>query len=488
MKALRDTLFAPTPQALWNWGRLVVGAGFGLGLALVLYLVRAAPAALPYLPAVLVGGIIAWNLFQRPLLNLGVVLAGFVLVTAHTKGINVLEVFYGLYALGFLAHWFVTRLFFYRERIVDTPEAGALFVFLVCVSTVSIGLSLLYGAHPGLILSEWTALVMLGFFFPVREACVRYRHGAVVILVCLAWIGLFVAVRNGLEYRAGLNSAKYLFQILRGRVITNDNLLMAVSLFSLTFLVFAERWRHRLLLLVGFLLAFGSLLVTQSRALWVSFFFGAFMLLLFVRGRQRKRLVAFGLVGAGGLLGLGFLFIGDVLLVIIGGLIERAATLGAGTSDFSVQTRVVEASGAFAHIVQNPVLGHGLGVPFRFFDIENQVTVERTFIHNGYVSLWYRFGLWGPALFLFFWFRVLGRGLAVFRQSGAWSVLRLSGLAATVTLAAFLLSTNTSNPFFLKDTTLLFGVIAGLACGAYARARHTAGRPGEGRAASLPPP
>lgn len=465
----------PSAAALWRWGRLALAGAFALALALVLYLAWAAPERLPLVPAVLAAGGVLYGLSRHPLLNLAVVLGGFVLVVGYSRGLNLLEVLYGLYALGFLAHWFATRLLLYRADVLDTPEAKALFLFLVGM-TASVALAAFYGAPPASILSEWTALVMIGFFFPVREACVRYRHGPAVLLLVLGWIGLYVAVRNALDYQSGLNNAKYLFQIAKGRVIMNDNLLMVVSFFTLTFMVFAPRRWQRLVLLVGFLVTFGGLILTQSRALWVAFLFGSALLFAFVPRRHKRRMLALGLASVVITVGAAYLLLGDVLPLIVAGLLDRAASLGQGV-DMSLRSRLVEAQGAFAYIKRSPVLGLGLGTPFQYFDIITQTNVTRNFIHNGYVGLWYRFGVWGFALMLFFWVRSLGRGFALFRRAEAPLLLRTAALAAATCLATLLVTTNTSNPFFLKDSVFIFGFITGLIGGAHARAQRPAPGP-----------
>lgn len=481
MQVLRATLFSVSPRAFWNWGRLVLGGAFALSLLLIVFFTWTAPQYALVVPVLLAAAALAWVLFQHPLLNLGVVLAGFVTVAHYNEGISLVEAVYGVYALGFLAHWFATRFFLYRDRVLDTPAARALFLFLVG-ATLIIPLSILLGARPANIMGEWIALAFLGFYFPIREACARYRHGTAVVVVLLGWVGLYVSIRNGLDYRAGLSSAKYLFQIVKGRVITNDALLLAASLLGIVFLVYAERWRDRALLLGGFLAAFAGLILTQSRAGWVAFLFGTGILFVLARPVHRKRLALYGLVGIAAILGAGFFFLGNALWLILAGLFERAATLGQGAGqDISFMSRFVEAEGALARLRESPLLGMGLGVSYQFFDIISQTTVERHFIHNGYVGLLYRFGVWGFGLVMFFWFASIWHAFKAFRWSTLPSVPRVSALAALLCLVCFLLTAFTSNPFFLKDTTLLFGIITGIAGGVEARQRHA---PSTGRSSA----
>ena len=78
MRLTSSTLSAPTPSAFWHGGRLLLVAGFALSLLLVFYLAWNAPEVLPLVPLVLLGLTAAWHLFRYPLLNLCVLLAGYV--------------------------------------------------------------------------------------------------------------------------------------------------------------------------------------------------------------------------------------------------------------------------------------------------------------------------------------------------------------------------------------------------------------------------
>lgn len=471
MSALRTSLFSITPQAFWNWGRFVLASGLAFGLLIVVFLTWKAPGVLPYFLLMLLGGAGLWYLFRHPLLNLIVALAGFVLIVAHTEGINVLEVLYGLYYLGFLAHWFVTRVFLYREHVFQEPEEKALLIFLIGV-TLMLPLSFLYGAPFGAAFSEWTALLFLFSYFPVKEAFVRYRTAPWWILGALCWVGLFVAVRNGLMYQQALGNAEMAWQIARGRVVMNDNLLMVFTTMSLVLVTFAG-YRLRLLPALGFFLTiFTGLILTQSRGNWLAFLLGAFAMFLVIDRSSKRRLVGLALVGFACFVGSGLIFFSEYVHLIFAGLVDRFASLQtAATDDISLVNRFRETAAAWEHILRNPILGRGMGVPYAFFDLAHMATDRDAFIHNGYVSLWYRFGLWGLGLVLFIWARLAWRGLQAFRIQSGDTVARLYGLAAVGGLTALTLTTLTSNPFYLKDATFIFGILLGLAGGAYHRMR-----------------
>lgn len=463
-----------TPDAFWRWGRLLLTSGLALSLALVLYLVRNMPEVLPLLPVVLLGGVAAWWLFRHPFLNLCVVLAGFVLIIDFEEGIQAAEVLYGLYYLGFLGWWFATRLVVYGEweETFALPEAKALGLFLIGI-TLTIPLTVLFGGSLREVVSEWTALVMLAFYFPVREVCARHRHGLRWIVLILGWIGVFVAVRNMVYYQTILIATTDAFEAANKRVMINDGVLMAVALSSFVLLIFAERWRLRAALGALFLLFLAGLILTQSRTFWVAFAFGALVAYGLVGPRYRRRIVVAGVAGLFGVVAVGFAFFGDFMLLSLSYLADRFASIGtAATDDISLVNRFLETAAVWEHIKLNPVLGYGMGVSYAFYDVVFAATRDDAFIHNQYVMLWYKFGIWGLGLMLFFWGRTAWRGVRTYRATTLPPFAHAACLSAAVCLIAFFPAAAASPPFYLSDTTLLFGVLTGLVAGAYRRAER----------------
>ena len=453
----------------WRWGRALLAAGLLLSLAFVLYLAWSAPEVLPFVPLAILGAAAIWALFRRPLLNLCAVLAGFVVIIDFEAGIQATEIIYGLYYLAFLAWWFVTRFFVYSEPVLRTSEDKALFAFLVAI-TLSIGLTMLFGGTMRGVLSEWTALMMLGFYFPVKEACARYRYGVWCIMLVLAWLGVFIAVRNLIYYQELLIATSDIYEAAGRRMMINDGVLMGVSLFAFAALVFAEGWRTRAVLSALFLLFFVGLILTQSRTYWLALVLGVALLFVFVGGRQRRRIVVAGAAGFLSVIAVGFAFFGDFMLIVLDYFARRFASIGtAATEDVSLVNRFREAEAAWGYIQQNPVLGYGMGVPYRFHDVVHNGIDQDSFVHNQYLMLWFKFGIWGLGLVLFFWARAAWRGVQAFRLAALPLHARIASLGAAACLMAYFLSALASPPLYLSDTILLFGIFTGLTAGVWHR-------------------
>jgi len=461
--------FKLTPAAFWRWGRVALAGALVFMLALVLMLAWKAPMGLLTVPVLLLAGVAVWWLVQRPLVHLCVVLGGFSVVAGFGEGFQVREVLYGLYYLSFLAIWFITRLFVYRDPIFEDSADWAM-AFFLCWVSVSFGLTLLFGGSVQGAISEWIAFSMLAFYFPVKEACKSYRRGTEAMIGVLLGLGVFVAVRNLISFQSLLQSAEMVWQIMHGRVITNEILLLVPALIALTGFLHVKKRSHRYVLLAGFLLFFTSLILTQSRAYWIDFGFGFVVLFVLVERWRKYRLLAWSTASFLGLIGITFVFFENLFYLLASGLIDRFLSIGSAASkDISLVNRFYEWNAVWTAIKKNPIVGYGMGVPYSVFDIVSGETITKPFSHNGFLMIWYKFGLIGLVALVFVWGRGLWVGIRTLwqqRVAGRW---RLYGLMMVVSLAAMLPSANTSLPFYTSDTGLAFTIVVGVSMGLHWR-------------------
>ncbi|MEZ4702136.1 MAG: O-antigen ligase family protein [Rhodothermales bacterium] len=455
-------------RALGN--RLLI-AGLAGSLALVLALVWFAPAAIWFVPAALIAVVGFAAVWHNPIGRFTALLVGFVALTDYVAGIQVGEVAYGLFFLLYLGHWAYTALFIdHRSLVRSGADAGVLGLLLLVVAYVP--LALVFGGNMPAITGELSAFVLFAIYFPVKDALTRYRVAPWIVLGSVLFIGIFVSIRNFFEYKDLLLHATHAWQVAKGRVVTNDNILMVVCLFALTIFSFTKPILYRAGLLGVFFMFFAALILTQSRGYWVAFLLGAGILFLLLGWTQKRRLLVLGFWGAAIGTVLALLFFSEEVAVVVAGLLDRFLSLKtAATADISLVNRFRETAAVWQKIRVNPILGYGMGVPYPFFDLAHMATEHDAFVHNGYIGLWYKYGLLGLGLILGVWILSIRRGIQAYRASLASMATRLCGLASAVTLSAFMLTTITSNPFYLNDTLFIFGFLLGVAQGAYERTR-----------------
>lgn len=463
-----STAWAPSPEGLRRGGTVVLWTGLLGSIALVLGLAWVAPDVLPLVPVLTVGVAAVAFLLGRPDLHLFTVLLGSAAVLQHKPGVQITEVIYGIYAMFFLATWFAMDLAG-RRTLVGSAETKILLLFGLYV-TALVPVAFMNGGTPHTVVREVTSLTMLGFLFPIRDVCTRSERGVRSLLTIGVVLSVFVVVRNLVLYQTALGDADRLSEIIGGRIIANDHVMAASALVSLVFLLHARRAWHVVGLAAVFMLSIGGLILTMSRGFWVAFIWGMLFIIATVDRKRKARLVLYGALATLPLIVVGVVFFGSLVSLYFDGLVERLFSVGDSlTKDVSMLGRVYEARGALRRIAENPVLGHGPGVPFTFTSILTRAEATTVFVHNGYVYLWYAFGLLGTGLMLALGGRAIWAGFETYRAEGAPRLLRLTGLASASALFAFTLSAMTSNPFYHKDYLLGLAFLMGLAYGVRAQ-------------------
>ncbi|MXX96124.1 MAG: O-antigen ligase family protein [Rhodothermaceae bacterium] len=467
-----------SPLKLYRAGNALIVTGLILSLGLILAL--ASTGYVPYLialPAAVLGVIAARILLAYPLLNLMIAILGFVLVASNEEGFQVIEIAYAAYLYAFLLTWFLRHAISESSDILTEKTDLALAVFLGLLPATLI-LTYFFRGDFLVAFSELVSLSMLLVYFPVKHAVVHHRIGPKLMLTTVVMMSVVVAITNSFEYASDLSNATHLSHISGSRVVVNDALLTIGSLMSLTLLVYARNPISLLLSASAVALTFAGLIMTQARGAWLAFMLGAFVLVLLVRTPERVKILTIGTIISVLILGIGYILIGPFLNVIIEGIAERFSTIAtAFTQDLSLVNRFRETQAVLEKIIMNPLIGYGPGVSYVFYDIVHQSTDIDSFVHNGYVGLWYKYGLWGLGLVLYFWYSTVKLGLHAFRSDTADHWTRLAGLAGAIPLIALTITTLVGNPFFLKNQLFIIAIAAGLAVGAGERSSNRAVAP-----------
>ena len=462
-----------SPLRIYRTGNALIMAGFILGLGLTFAL--ASTGSVPYLivlPAAILGVITVGILLAYPLLNLMIAILGFVLMASNEAGFQVIEIAYAAYLFAFLLTWFLRHAISGRSEILTEKPDLALTLFLGLLPAT---LVLTYFFHGDFLVafSELISLSMLLVYFPVKHTVVHHRIGPKLMLITVVAMSVVVSIVNSFEYASDLSNATHLSHIAGSRVVENDALLTIGALMSLPLLVYARRPISLLLSASAVALTFAGLIMTQARGAWLAFMLGMFVLILLVRTPERIKILTIGTIISVLILGIGYILIGPFLNVVIEGIVERFGTIATSfTQDLSLVNRFRETQAVLERIVLNPLIGYGPGVSYVFYDIVHQSTDTDSFVHNGYIGLWYKYGLWGLGLVLYFWYSTVKLGLRAFRSDATDYWTRLAGLAGAIPLVALTITTLVGNPFFLKNQLFIIAIAAGLAVGAGERSSN----------------
>ncbi|PSQ88411.1 MAG: hypothetical protein BRD45_06365 [Bacteroidetes bacterium QS_8_64_10] len=467
--------FKLTPAAFWRWGRVALAGALVFMLALVLMLAWKAPMGLLAVPVLLLAGVAVWWLVQRPLVHLCVVLGGGVAFFVQSSGVSALEVLYVLYLLGYLVGWFAYHGLISEKRILRTPADKALVLF-TAYATFTLGFSVLYGADPASAIRVWLPVTIWGMYFPIKKACRLDGTKAMkALLATFALLAFVVAVRNFHMYYKGLQNAEIMGEIIMGRAKTNERALTLGTLGSLVYLLHARRVVSGILFGAMFAFFVAGVVVTRSRSIWLAALLGMAVVFVLVNRRMKARML---LAVVGG--SIVVLVAGEVALDNFFGLVFDKITsrfLGIGealTSDLSMINRFYEWQSVWEYIKVNPLLGYGPGVEFEHFNLILNATQVKTQIHNGYLQMWYQYGLVGLGLLLFTFVYNFRQGLRLLRQTATARTTRLVSLFGAASLLALALASTTESMRY-DDTIVELCFPLALLAGAWQHHYH---RPG----------
>lgn len=459
---------SPSPTAIQRWGDGLLLAALGLGILATFGMAWVAPGWLPLLPVVvlaLVGGLV---LFQHPRANFVVWLLGFPLLLSSDEGIQLHEALYGLYFYAFLAHWYGRRLLLYQSPLVRGFEDRMVVLWLTLGMALGITLGLLFGTDLGPLRGEVIAFSFVAIYFPIREMCRREERGPLLVLLLIVWIGVYVTIDNALVARQRFEAATELWQIADIRTGGRELLLQFGALLVLAVITTTRSWRSRLffLLMEGMLVS--GLILTKSRVFWVSFAMGIILLVAVAKGERREMLALLGL-GSLALFGFALLFAGDYLELIILGIRNRILSLNAAGTDVSLLNRFAESAAVRERIWVNPVLGYGLGTEYTYYRLIEQATLTYNYIHNGYLAVWFKFGIWGMMLVGATWGRATWCAWQVGRARTLPPFERMLGYGVLACLLSMVLPAYTTSVFFEDEKLSAFVIAIALGCGLYQR-------------------
>ena len=379
-------------------------------------------------------------------------------------GLQPIEVLFAAYYFPYLLGWFALRWFVYGETIVRDARDAVLLLFPVYV-TASLVLTAVNGGKLGDAQADWLVFTMLGFYFPARELYERHAKGPTLLAGTFLFLGGVSLVRNLFALREAVTSAEYAWQVARVRVTSNEILLFAAAILCLAYIAKFRNGKMWIGSSVGFAVFAGGVVISQWRSYYIALAIGVLFVVLFAGRGGRGKVIGAGVVSAALSAILAYLIIGDGVMLLAFGLLDRVLSIGTATSaDISLINRFAESSAAWDYIWQSPIVGHGIGVSFSFYDLIFDATWTKTFVHNGYLHLWFKFGIIGLTAFVYAWGRSIWDGWIALRRSRSPHHAAI-GLCAAATLVALAPTATVAAPFTTTDVLLCFALLMALASG-----------------------
>ncbi|MEO0557741.1 MAG: O-antigen ligase family protein [Bacteroidota bacterium] len=456
---------------------LLLWAGLPVGLAAILVLVVSGVGPLFVglaLLAILAIGMASALMTPTirhwlPAIGLLTVLALSLSAQGNDDGVDPFEVLFGLTLIGFLGAWYGTSVVG-GTRTLRSATDVATFLFIAVGGLGGLALGLLTSVPVSEMRSDLTCVLAFALFFPVREVCTRFVQGPRLIAGALVGLGLYASGANALRLYGALTGAIELYEVVDIRVASGE--IQIVGALIVTALWFtsirSRKAQTALFVIASFLLA--GLILTKSRGAWLTATAGLMVCGVLAGGLIRRRLILTMLGGGLATIAAGLVAVGPQLALIGIGVLRRITSIStAATADISLLNRYAEAAATWEAILNSPILGSGWGAPIVRYDLIVGYTYTTGFVHNGYLWLWHKVGIWGLALFSITLIGTLLEGMQASRMRGTHRENRALAAGATGAIVAYAILAIPSNPYVVLDQMLMVAVTLGLASGLWCR-------------------
>ena len=432
----------------------------------LLYIYLGNPIASPILillfPASLGIGLIMAKKFEWAVLLL---LLSSLLFLENPEGLNISELIYFGFSLILFALTFGSDLL--RGKLALNSTYDILLFLLVLLLPVGVFLGILNGASTKAAITEITYFLGLLGYFAYRKYFEKLWFRKALLAVGIVVL-LFVAIRNIIHYQEILLAATVQWQAEKARSAANEILLLTGCIGSISYIIYAKSMIKRSAGVLIFIIFLGDLIITQSRGYWLAFFIATLAIWSIGSRLVKKQIVLYLTLFLITTISLGYFYFNDLFFLVFNALGERFSTvtnLASGKVGASLKERVLESQTILERIFHNPVMGYGFGVTYpRYYYLEQAYKIFY-YVHNGYLSIWYKLGLAGFVIMISYSFLVLKDSYTIYKQHININVKRIA-LTIFGVMAGILVVNNTSPQYMTFDSLLLMGLM-GLFCSYY---------------------
>jgi len=443
----------------------IVGiAFFQIVLLLLIYLGNPlnSPLLILLLPIFLAFILIVAKKFEWAVLLL---LLSSLLFLENPEGLNTGEIIYfGFSSLLFLFTFGSDLL---RGSLTIHSKYDLLLTLLILLLPVGIVLGILNGASPKAAITEITFFLGLMGYFAYRKyfAQAWFRNTLLAVGIIIL---LFVAIRNLIHYREILFAATVQWEAEKARSAANEILLLIGCLGSISFIIYSGTLVKKIVGILLFVLFLGDLIITQSRGYWLAFFVGTLAIWFIGEKMVKRQIVGYLFLFLMIATSIGYFYFNDLFLLLFNALSERFSTftnLATGQLGASLKERILESQTILEKIFHNPIMGYGFGVTYpRYYYLEQAYKIFY-YVHNGYLSIWYKLGLAGFVIMVSYSVLVLKDSYTIYKQH-LNTVVKLIALTIFGVMAGMLVVNNTSPQYMTFDSLLVMGLM-GLFCSYY---------------------
>lgn len=412
-------------------------------------------------PGIAVFCLIIAAFLRNPVYFLYLYFLSFTLFLQDEPGIQVTDVIFFSLTLLFIFICLIPYIITGRAEI-DTSIDKWYVLFII---------SLGFGFINGLIVSnsrmytfsDMTYFIGVILYFPFKYHFKSEDFRRVVFLILIFMCG-FVLIRNFLNYREIIVQSTISWEIQDARVAENEIIVLVGAILS--FLAYAYH-PNKLLKVVFFFiysLFVAGLILTQSRGYWITLLI-ATVIIVFMSDQPAKKYTIAGPLILGGIgIFVAYFFFNHIFFIVIKALSKRFTSISTVSSTSkmgaSLLERVLETKTIVTRLLHNPIAGYGMGTTYQRYYILLKTYMTMTYIHDGYLAIWFKAGLVGLLAIVAFCLSTLKNLWRIFHSAGTFYLKFIS--LASFSLLTGMLIVNVTSPQFLGFDSMTLIILMGV--------------------------
>ncbi|MFC2130545.1 O-antigen ligase family protein [Bacteroidota bacterium] len=374
--------------------------------------------------------------------------------------VSVIEVVLAVQYLGSIGVWFFWELFVKREKLIqNVADLAVMFYFLIILANSVIAytneIEMLYWAR------EAANLLLLAIYFPIRKYFTVKKH-LIILLVIYSFVVSATAFLHFYTYAKALQAdLVYAYQLAQG-IRVNQTLFTSAAMFGFIYALYSKNRVISILLIVFTSISIIGLVTSFSRTFWILLVFELIVIVYYLTGRQRIKLIIYTLITTVILLSAAFFVFQDKAKIAFTLIENRFVSATKGTKDISVQSRFDEYEVVWKGIKEHPMGGNGLAKEISFWNLLSTSTSRARFIHNGYLFIMFRLGIPAALICFFPYFYYFIKGERFGRKIDD-SFFRLLSVGSFMSIFLMLVSNFTASQIIQREgvfvTALSFAFI-----------------------------
>ncbi len=353
------------------------------------------------LPSVLVLTIIPFFFIYPKFWLYTVTFSTFIFFGESDKGISTLDIITGLFFVGGLFVWFFCEIFINKRRIIENHwEFLYLFLYLIIPFFY-------FALYEHLLFLDfirgYLLYVLVLYYFPMKKILTTYEDWNIFVIVFLSSIFISSVKQIYYYYTNVIQNLLYAYQI--GSSIRTNQLLFTYAInFIFLFLFEVKSNLNKIILFLFLSFNIIALITSFSRIFWIMTFICTIITFLTYSFRNKIKFIIILLLSLSLFLFSIKLFLKDNFKIGLQVLENRITSSSKGTKDISAEARFVEWEKVIKLIGESPLLGQGFNKVYSHNSPIDDYTINYSTIHNGYLFLFYNYGIPAGLIILYLFF------------------------------------------------------------------------------------